>query len=234
MKIKRDYVFFASLILFAILCSATPLFGYDVLKVNWGLAILILSFLAIVAFLFKFEEHSTNSKQIAVISMLGTLSSVSRVLFSAVPGIQPSTYIIICSGYVFGPTAGFMVAFITVMVSNIFLGHGPWTFFQMIMWGVVGVSSGFVRKLGFNFSKKKLIAFGVFWGYLFGCMMNLWYWIAFIYPLTVKTFMVVQINSLWFDTLHATGNAVFLGILGKKTIIILDRFRKRFDIEFID
>ncbi len=58
--------------------------------------------------------------------------------------------------------------------------------------------------------------------------MNLWFWASFVYPLTLKTFVIAQLNSVWFDTFHAIGNAVFLGLLGKKTIIILERFRKRF------
>ena len=68
------------------------------------------------------------------------------------------------------------------------------------------------------------------WGYLYGFITNLWFWTAFIYPLTLKTFLVTQLNTVWFDTLHAAGNAVFLGVLGARTIAILRRFKERFSI----
>jgi len=70
----------------------------------------------------------------------------------------------------------------------------------------------------------------VVWGYLYGFITNIWYWTAFIYPLTLNTFLVTELNTIWFDSLHAAGNAVFLGVLGAKTIVILRRFRERFSI----
>ena len=71
--------------------------------------------------------------------------------------------------------------------------------------------------------------FGIIWGYVFGWIMNVWVWAVFIYPLTLKTFIVTQLNSVWFDTFHAIGNAIFLGLFGTKTIGILERFKKRFN-----
>ena len=78
-----------------------------------------------------------------------------------------------------------------------------------------------------------LIPFGILWGYLYGWIMNSWYWVAFAYPLTLKTFLFYQSTSLWFDTFHAVGNALFLGVFGLKTIAILERFKKRFSWSFV-
>jgi energy-coupling factor transport system substrate-specific component len=74
--------------------------------------------------------------------------------------------------------------------------------------------------------------FGAAWGYIYGAIMNTWFWAAFVYPLTLKTFLVAQLNSVWFDTFHALGNAVFLGVFGTKTIVILERFKMRFSIKY--
>jgi energy-coupling factor transport system substrate-specific component len=74
-----------------------------------------------------------------------------------------------------------------------------------------------------------LIVFGIAAGYVYGWIMNTWYWASFIYPLTLRTFLTYQLTSIWFDTFHAIGNAVFLGLFGMKTIDILERFRKRFN-----
>ena len=158
--------------------------------------------------------------------MLGTISAVARVPFAAIPSVQPCTFFIICSGYVFGPLAGFMVGAVTALVSNFFLGQGPWTPYQMLAWGLVGVSAAYFRK--FKPGRISLIIFGIVWGYLYGWIMNTWFWVSMAYPLTFKTFFVYQVTSIWFDTLHAISNAIFLGFFGVKIIGILERFKKRF------
>jgi energy-coupling factor transport system substrate-specific component len=198
---------------------------------NWGVLTSLLAFLIGLALLFEFETAVTSSKEIAIIAMLGTVSAVLRVPFAAIPNVQPCTYLIICSGYVFGPIAGFAVGAITVLVSNFFLGHGPWTLYQIIAWGLAGLSAGYLGKV--KLSRSALVAIGVVWGYLYGFVTNLWYWTAFIYPLTLNTFIITQLNTAWFDTFHAIGNAVFMGILGTKTIDILRRFKIRFTIDYI-
>jgi energy-coupling factor transport system substrate-specific component len=206
--------------------TTTLLANTDIL--NWGVLAAVLAALVCLALFFEFESAATTSKEIALVAMLGTISAVLRVPFAAIPNVQPCTYIIICSGYVFGPIAGFAVGAMTALVSNFFLGQGPWTLYQMIAWGLAGLSAGYLSKLKLN--TAALIVIGVVWGYLYGLITNLWYWTAFIYPLTLRTLLVTQLNTIWFDTLHAAGNAVFLGALGTKTIAILRRFRERFSI----
>jgi len=120
-----------------------------------------------------------------------------------------------------------MVGAVTALVSNFFLGQGPWTPYQMFAWGLVGVSAAYIRR--FKLGRIWLIIFGTIWGYLYGWIMNTWFWVSFIYPLTFRTFIVYQLNSIWFDTFHAIGNAIFLGLFGMKTILILERFKKRFN-----
>lgn len=202
--------------------SPSPL---DILQ-NWGLMSVVLVALTIGAFFFEFESKATGSKEIALVGILGTVSAVVRIPFAAIPSVQPCTYLIICTGYIFGPLAGFMVGAITALVSNFFLGQGPWTIYQMFAWGMSGVTASYLKR--FNPGRRGLIAFGIVWGYLFGAIMNLWFWAAFVYPLTPMTFLISQLNSLWFDTAHAVANAIFMGLWGKKTISILERFHKRF------
>lgn len=73
-----------------------------------------------------------------------------------------------------------------------------------------------------------LAAAGIVWGVLFGVIMNVWTWIAFVYPLTMRTFLITWAASVPFDLMHAAGNALFLGLLGVRTIRILERYHGRF------
>ena len=225
---RKSYFFLALILVTGVTAFIIPLFPQSPLNniMNWGLTATILVILAIVAFFFEFEAAAISAKEIALVAMLGTISAVSRVPFAAIPNVQPCTYLIICSGYVFGPVAGFMVGAVTALVSNFFLGQGPWTPYQMFAWGLAGVSAAYIRR--FKPGRMWLITFGIIWGYLYGWIMNVWYWVAFIYPLTLKTYLVYQLTSIWFDTLHAIGNALLLGLFGMKTIAILERFKQRF------
>jgi len=225
---KKSYILLALILGIGAACFIIPTLPSCPLNalMNWGLIATILVVLAIIAFFFEFEAAAVSSKEIALVAMLGTISAVLRIPFAAAPSLQPCTYLITCSGYVFGPVAGFMVGAITALVSNFFLGQGPWTPYQMFAWGLVGVTATYLRK--FNLNLKWLIAFGIIWGYLFGWIANVWFWSSFVYPLTFKTFIVAQLNSIWFDTFHAIGNAIFLGLFGTKTIAILERYKKRF------
>ncbi|MCK4332971.1 MAG: ECF transporter S component [Thermoplasmatales archaeon] len=200
--------------------------SYDI----WGIATLFMMILTMGIMFFQFERGKITSKEISLVAILSGFSAVSRLPFAAIPSVQPCTYIIICTGYVFGPTAGFMVGATTALVSNIFLGQGPWTVFQMFAWGLVGITASFLQKL--NVKKLGLIGFGVIWGYLFGWITNLWAWLLYIYPHNIYTLAFTMLNSVWFDTLHALGNALFLLILGEKTIKILQRYKNRFHVEY--
>lgn len=225
---RKSYVCLTLILLIGAVALASPLIPLPQFRelFSWGLIATTLVILAILAFFFEFEAAALSSKEIALVAMLGTLSAVLRIPFAVIPNVQPCTYLIICSGYVFGPVAGFMVGSVTALVSNFFLGQGPWTPYQMFAWGLAGVSASYVRR--FRLSTIWIIIFGAIWGYLYGWIMNTWFWLSFIYPLTLRTFAVYQLNSIWFDTFHAIGNVVFLGLFGMRTIAILERFRQRF------
>ena len=229
---KKSYLFLALMLATGLAALAAPVFPQTPLGIlaNWGLTATVIVALAVVAFFFEFEATAMSSKEVALIAMLGTISAVTRVPFAVIPNVQPCTYLIICSGYVFGPVVGFMVGAITALVSNLFLGQGPWTLYQMLAWGLAGVSAAYLRRFGLG--RISLIIFGAIWGYLYGWIMNTWYWASFIYPLTFRTFLTYQLTSVWFDTFHALGNVVFLGFFGMKTVAILERFKRRFSIEY--
>ncbi|MHC1624512.1 MAG: ECF transporter S component, partial [Methermicoccaceae archaeon] len=108
----------------------------------YSMITLLTSLLVVMGMVMEFEGHEHSTKLIALIAMLGTISAISRVPFVGLPGVQPCTFFTICTGIVFGPVAGFMVGAISAVVSNLFLGEGPWTIFQMLAWGMVGLVSG--------------------------------------------------------------------------------------------
>ena len=197
---------------------------------NWLFVLILIVTGCLAAFVWEYEKRNIGSKEISLVAVLSGASAVARVPFAAIPSVQPCTYLITCTGYVFGPLSGFMTGATTALVSNIFLGQGPWTPFQMFAWGTIGALSSLLGH--FKVGELGLIIWGGLCGFLFGWIMNLWFWAAFIYPLTPSTFIFTCLQSFWFDTAHAVGNIIFLSAFGKRTIIILQRYKIRFQVIF--
>lgn len=176
--------------------------------------------------------RSLSSKEVAVIATMASLSAAGRVAFAAIPSVQPATVLIIISGYVFGPAAGFLVGATTALVSNFLLGQGPWTVWQMLAWGLVGAAAGGLGRVVDEVGVAALAIFSAAAGLLFSWMTNLWFWVSFIYPHTLQTLAATYVTGLWFDVAHAAGNVIFAVAIGPRAIKILVRFRDRFHVEY--
>lgn len=197
--------------------------------IDAGLATLVAATLC-VACAYVLLARRLSSKEVAVVATMATLSAVGRLAFVAIPSVQPSTVLIIVSGYVFGPGAGFLIGATTALVSNIFLGQGPWTIWQMAAWGLVGASAGGLGRITRRISTLPLAAFAAAAGLAFSALMNIWFWLAFLYPHNLTTLVAAFSTSLGFDMLHAVGNAVFAVVIGPRAIAVLTKFRSRFHV----
>src|SRR5690606_16114673 len=106
------------------------------------------------------------AREMVILAMLAAIAAVSRVPFAGIPSVQPTSFVIIVTGLVFGAESGFLVGAVTAIVSNIFLGQGPWTPWQMFAWGLMGMSAGLLRNtwLMSTLWTKSIFVFA--WGYI--------------------------------------------------------------------
>lgn len=195
--------------------------------INWMLmSVIIVMFLILFAF-YRFEKGNANPKDMALIATMASVAGISRIPFAAIMSVQPTTFIVMITGYVFGSQTGFVVGAVAALVSNFFLGQGPWTPWQMFSWGCCGLIAGLLGRFSKEFN---IIPFSILCGlsgYMFGWFMNIWHWVGFVYPLSYKTFIATYISSFPFDTLHAVGNILFAILFGKSFYMILMRFKRR-------
>ncbi|PKM78047.1 MAG: ECF transporter S component [Firmicutes bacterium HGW-Firmicutes-15] len=218
----------ALLLLGMVVVPENPLYG-----INWALASVLIIGMGILTFFWQFEKQEVNSKDIALIATMASLAAISRVPFAAIMGLQPTTFIVMITGYVFGARTGFMVGAVAALVSNFFLGQGPWTPWQMFSWGICGV----IAALTSNCNRLNLISFTIITGlcgYLFGWIMNIWHWVGFVYPLNMTTFFATYLLSIPSDTIHAVGNIAFSILFGKPFYIILTRYKKKLTVKYQD
>jgi energy-coupling factor transport system substrate-specific component len=180
-----------------------------------------------------FENSSLGTKEVALIATLSTFAAVSRAAFAALPNIKPTTFLVALSGYVFGPYEGFLIGSTAGFISNIFLGQGPWTPWQMFSWGLIGTISGFLGKKDKKLSAEAFSILCFFYGFLFNWIMNLWHVLGFIKPLNLKTIALAYMSGLTFDIMHAASSFVFCIIFYESFLKVFMRFKRRLDITYI-
>jgi len=197
-------------------------------SLNWGLAstLVLLAFLGLL--MWSTGRQPVNTIVIAVTATLAALASLGRIVFAAAASVQPATFLVLLSGYVFGSRTGFAVGTLTGLISNFFLGHGPWTLWQMVAWGICGLLGGVLGKGKSQLDLVPFLVLSVGAGYFYGLFMNTWHWLNLVYPLTWQTLLAVWASSFIFDTLHAAGNLVFALVFARTFFNHLVRYRNRF------
>ena len=171
-----------------------------------------------------FEAGTDSTRELAVIATLAAAAAAGRVLFAAVPGVQPVTVIAIVAGAALGLRAGVATGALAAFVSNFFLGQGIWTPQQMLGWGACGAVGALLSP--FLRNRWMLAAVAAVLGFAFSASMDVWLWYGFA-PHTFASLIAVVGRGLWFDVSHAVGNVVIALAAGPELRRMLDRYGAR-------
>ncbi|HWX75383.1 MAG TPA: prenyltransferase/squalene oxidase repeat-containing protein, partial [Solirubrobacteraceae bacterium] len=82
-----------------------------------------------------------------VVATLAALAALGRDAFVALPDVKPITAMTLVVGYALGPLPGFSVGALGMLASNVMLGQGPYTPWQMAAWGLVGLAGAALARL---------------------------------------------------------------------------------------
>ena len=179
------------------------------------------------------EGGPNGAKEVALVAAVGAVAAAGRVLFAAIPNVQPVTTMTACAGVALGPRAGAAVGALAAILSNGFLGQGPWTPWQMLAWGLVGTGGGL---LGPALRRRSaLVAYCFACGFAFDALLNVSELATFGPTWSWAAFWALEVRGLGFDTAHAVGNALLALVAGPALIRLLDRYgrRLRVDIEWL-
>lgn len=192
-------------------------------------------------------QSPSASKTVALLGVLVAIDATLRLVPSLL-GASPIFLLIILVGSVFGPSFGFLMGALTLSVSAFLTGGlGPWLPYQMLGAGWVGLTAGWLPASG---SPRRRLAglagFGAAWGFLYGALLNLYawpfaapgldadvglYWLPGLGPAETidryTTFYLV--TSLGHDLFRAIANAALVLLLGGPLLLVLERFRARFE-----
>jgi len=195
-----------------------------------GLPLLLAAMGLLVAGAAWLETGPAASKEIVLVATLAAVAAAGRVLFVAIPGVQPVTVVTVAAGAALGARAGFATGAIAALASNFFLGQGPWTPWQMLAWGGCGLAGAALARL----IRRRLpfAALCCILGFAFSALMDLWIWVTYL-PHTWQALVVVIGQGFWFDVAHAVGNVVIALTIGPELRRLLERYDRRLRTEVV-
>ncbi|MEI3227740.1 MAG: ECF transporter S component [Lachnospiraceae bacterium] len=167
-----------------------------------------------IMFLRLFEREKPKPGEILPIVVMCCAASLGRVVFAVIPQVQPVTALVIITGSVYGCRKGYVTGALAALISNLFLGQGPWTLFQMTAWGVVGLLAGVLGHISSGKKKKtrKILftIYGVAAGFLFSIITD---FLTICYlgdAMNIHSVIAVFATGLAFNVGHAVFNGILL------------------------
>jgi energy-coupling factor transport system substrate-specific component len=190
-----------------------------------------------------------DSRALALLAALAALDAGLRLaLVWGIGGFSPIFFLILCAGYVFGPSYGFLVGASSLLVSALVTGGvGPWLPYETFAAGWVGMAAG-VAGLGRRGAPGRrdvlvLAAVAVVTGFAYGAVMDVWDWTFFrgaadfgwtpgipAAEAATRFFRYYLATSVVFDTFRAVGSAVMVLTLALPVLHAMRRFRRRFTV----
>lgn len=201
--------------------------------------------LCLVMLVTALETRQLNAQFVAVLGILVGINATLR-LVPSIAGASTIFFLPILCGYIFGADFGFLLGALSLLVSALLTGGvGPWLPFQMFAAGWNGMVAGWIPHIARDPRIEVVLLAGWGWvsGFLFGAIMNLWFWPYLTDPsgttiawepgsglthgLALYGIFYVT-TSLWWDAARAIGNVVLLLAVGVPILKLLRRFYERF------
>lgn len=161
------------------------------------------------------QRTQLRTASIAVAFLVAAVAG--RVLFAGVPNVQPVTALCIVAGMVCGRRWGLAMGMSAALLSNMVLGQGIWTLFQMAGWGAVGWTAGalFAHPRSGAFGRWMVVcAFGFVASLAFGTLMDSQVVLLVGGAMPMQTILGIYAAGLPFNLAHAIGTVAFLIPLG--------------------
>ena len=202
---------------------------------SWQLTSLAILALAIVAGFAWFERSRPSARIVAAVAALAALGIAGRVALAPIPNLVATTDVALLAGYALGGGPGFAVGAISGLVSNFWLGQGPWTPWQMAGWGLVGVGGAVLARLsGRRLGRLQLALWAAAAGLAYGALLDLSVMVSYGGEQSLDRYLALSARGIPFNVIHAAGNFTLMLAAGPALIRMLDRYRDRFDFEWRD
>lgn len=181
--------------------------------------------LACFLFLTGFDKREVGSRRAVIISVMTALSVIGRFI----PLFKPVTALTVISGMYLGAESGFLVGAFSALISNFYFGQGPWTPYQMLAWGVIGLIAGLAAK-PLKKSMILLLSYGAISGVLFSAIMDIWTVIWYNDSFDMALYLAASVSALPHTLLYAVSNIIFLIMMAKPIGEKLERIKIKYGL----
>lgn len=202
--------------------------------------------LAVAAVTLEVRRGTMNGTTVSLLGMLSALAGMMKLL--DLPGGGSGLFfLVILAGAAFGPRFGLLLGLTSFVVAAMLSsGMGPWLPFQMLTLSWMGAGAGWLGRvtirLGPRVETWALALYGWVWGFIFGAVMNLWFWpfvrdgseLSWQPGMSVGqtlrhywSFYVV--TSFPWDAAGAIANAAIIVLVGRRLLVSFRRYAARLD-----
>lgn len=203
------------------------------LKEYYLISVLII-FMSIIFFVWSFEKRKPKTREIVLLAVLTSMAIVGRLIFFMTPQFKPSVAIIIITAVMLGKEAGFLSGCLTAFISDFFFGQGPWTPWQMIAFGLIGIISSWIfQGVGKNFIYHRWILSlnGFFVTFLlYGFIMDTATVVMYMDKPRVSVFLAAYATGFVFNFIHAMSTFIFLFIISGEMFKKINRIKLKFNM----
>ena len=199
---------------------------------SWALSSFAIVLGVLIAGWLAYERSRPSARMTAVVGTLAAVAALGRDAFVALPDVKPITAMTLVVGYALGPIPGFAVGAIGMLASNVVLGQGPYTPWQMAAWGLVGLAGAALGRL----SNRHLGRFGI----ALACavmalvakeIMNVYTWTLGASH-TPAAFFLTAGQALPYDITDTVASFLFGFAFGPELARLLGRVRARMTVEW--
>ena len=206
-------------------------------------------------FLVETGTRQLDSRAVALLAAIAAIDTALRLaVIEGIGGFSPIFFLVLCAGYVFGTSFGFLAGALSILVSALAGGGmGPWVPYQVFAVGWVGVAAGLAghwsrgsRVPGWR-DVLVLATVGAVMGWVVGALLDITDWIpiyrgnpslGWVPGMDAATSLVhfarfYLLTSLAYDTFRAVGNVLMVVALGAPVMAALARLRVRLSFEVV-
>ena len=172
-----------------------------------------------------FERKNTGSRRMVIVAVMVALCIVGRFI----PFFKPVTAITIITAVYLGSEAGFLTGALAAFISNFYFGQGPWTAFQMLAWGLIGLVAGYLSQPLKKY-KVLLLIYGVLSGIVYSLVMDVWTVLWYNGGFDGGLFLSAVLSAMPFTAIYAVSNFVFLWFMAEPFGEKLERIKIKYGV----
>ena len=187
-----------------------------------SLAIAVFSLLLFAA---GFEKQRTGIRRMVIAAVMTALCFAGRFI----PFLKPISALTIITGIYLGGETGFLVGAMTAVLSNFYFGQGPWTAFQMLAWGLIGLVAGILSD-PLKRSRVFLLIYGAAAGLMYSFIMDIWTVLWYAEGFDIKLYIAALGTAIPYTASYVISNVLFLSLLAKPFGEKLQRIKNKYGV----